>query len=244
MTDDALLTGLIDGELDPAEAAALQLRLATEPQLAERLAQLKAAQPDFRAAFAALAESAPVERLRARLDPHLAPAAPWASRRQALVGGAAAALLALGVVLGRVSAPEKSEDWRETVSDYMNLYVDAAFPATPPDRLAQTLTALGQKIGRPLDPSILAIDGLTPQFAAALSYQGASLAEIGYQEGDFAIALCIIKNGEADAPPSATQSGRLTRVAWSSGGRGYMAIGAASPSRIEGFARAARSRLN
>ena len=243
MTDDALLTALIDGELPDADVAALRARLAREPGLLGRLELLRSSQLPFAAAFEPLLAQAPLDRLRAGLHMPAPEAREARWPRRAMFGALCASLFALGVLAGRMAFQGKPDTWRTAVDNYMELYADAPFPNLPPEALARGLADLKQKIGRPLDAGTLAVEGLAPRFAAALSYHGAPLAEVGYQEGDVAIAICIIKNGEADKPPKASREGRLNRVSWAEGGRGYLAIGAASPERIMAFALAARERL-
>ena len=66
-SDDALLTGYLDGEITGAERAALEQRLLAEPALKVRLDQLGGGGRAFGTAFDALLAAAPQQRLSAML---------------------------------------------------------------------------------------------------------------------------------------------------------------------------------
>lgn len=68
--DDELLSALIDGELGAAEAAALEARLAAEPELARRLAALREADSALRGAYGPLADAPADPRLTALIQGH------------------------------------------------------------------------------------------------------------------------------------------------------------------------------
>ena len=241
MSDDALLTGLIDGQLAPTQIDALELRLRREPALLARLEQLRGA-PPLAPAFDALLQTAPIARMQTRLAEAQRGGTRFMPPRPAWAGVAAALFLA-GIMVGWGAFRAKPETWRDAVRDYMALYVGAPFPQLPGETLTAAVTGLSGQLNMKLDTATLAVDALTPRFAAALRYEGAPLAEIGYLDGDQAIALCIIRDGEVDAPPVASSDGRLSSVTWAKDGRGYLAIGATSPERIAAFAKAARTNL-
>ena len=241
MSDDTLLTGLIDGQLPADEIDALELRLRREPALLARFEQLRAT-PPLAPAFDALLQTAPVERMQARLAEGRRGRTRFTPPRPAWAGVAAALFLA-GVVVGWGAFRAKPETWRDAVRDYMALYVGAPFPQLSGESLTATVTGLSGQLQLKLDPATLGVDGLSPRFAAALRYDGAPLAEIGYLDGDQAIALCIIKDGEPDSPPTASAAGPLASVSWAKDGRGYLAIGATTRARIAAFAKAAQDNL-
>src|SRR5579863_8361320 len=65
--DDARLVAYIDRQLDVADRAALERRLAEDPVLRERLARLQDGDRPFADAFQVLRDAAPVGRGRASL---------------------------------------------------------------------------------------------------------------------------------------------------------------------------------
>ncbi|MCR4282179.1 MAG: zf-HC2 domain-containing protein, partial [Bauldia sp.] len=66
-TDDGILTAYIDGELSADERAALEARLAREPELQARLEVLRRGDRSFAKAYEALLSAAPAERMQAML---------------------------------------------------------------------------------------------------------------------------------------------------------------------------------
>jgi anti-sigma factor RsiW len=245
--DDALLTALIDGELDDADAAAINARLAAEPALAQRLADIRNAQLPLRAAFEVLAGEAPVARMAARLQPALS--APTRAQRTMPTRAAMAAAIGLGlfvggILLGHVTGSGEAESWRTAVAQYMTLYSADTFAGGDPAAVADTLAALSIRLKTKLDADRLTLDGLAPQRVEALQYDDAPLGQIGYLDGDAPIALCIIGDGEADTDVSVASRDGFTAVSWAAGGRGFMAIGKAPQARMIAFASAARARLD
>ena len=123
MSDDALLTGLIDGQLPPEQIAALEARLRREPALRTRLERLRAT-PPLAPAFDALLQRAPAARMQARLAEARRASSRFTPPRSVSAGIAAALFLA-GIVVGWGAFRAKPETWRDAVRDYMALYVGA-----------------------------------------------------------------------------------------------------------------------
>ena len=248
--DDGKLTAYLDGELDQAEQAALEARLASEPNLRERLEALRAAADRTRVAFAALLETAPVADMRARLDAALAatPArAAWPWRRSVAAIAAAVAIVAFaaGLGAGRWSGSlgdADHDDWRQAVVEYMELYTPESFGPAPSPRLAEALATLSQRLGAPLDVDRLQVPGLSLRVAIPLQYDGAPLGEIAYLDGATPVAFCITRNGEADAALTTSSRGGFAVASWAQGGRGFMLIGAIPSDRLTILARALKEK--
>src|SRR5438046_1859986 len=94
-TDDAELAALADGSLAPKRRAALDARVATSPELADRLAEQQRA---VSLAHSAAAEVEAPAGLRTRVDTQQRPRRAPARGRLVLVGGAAAAAAAAAAV--------------------------------------------------------------------------------------------------------------------------------------------------
>src|SRR5271166_6496720 len=134
--DDAELVALIDNELDETRNKALLARLETDERLRERYEALREAGAPIGAAFDALLEQAPLERLRAGL-----PLDSGARVPSGRFAGIAFRELAAGFVLGLVAAgvagwlaarSGMDEGWRAAVVDYMKLYTNDTFAFISP----------------------------------------------------------------------------------------------------------------
>jgi anti-sigma factor RsiW len=231
---------LLDDELDDDEAARLRARLAAEPALRQRFERLANVGSPLRAAFDTLLADAPVARLAAKLGgmPAARIARPW--MRRAAAGLAAALIFAGGFLAARWAQPE--EDWRQAVAEYFELYTSESFGAAASPALRGELETMGARLGLELDPDRLSVGGLAPRRAELLRYDGAPLAQIGYVDGEIAIAFCVIRDGEKDAPLSLASKQGLATASWAKGGRGFMLIGDLPADRIAAVARALRER--
>jgi hypothetical protein len=111
-TDLEQLETYLDDELSPEEAVELDRRLATDSQLADQLAQLRAQRAVRRSLFASMEPTdAQVEALLNRVDASLHRQANWSKRLRALryIGSAAACLL-VGFMLSHTMWPTQSHD--------------------------------------------------------------------------------------------------------------------------------------
>jgi anti-sigma factor RsiW len=111
-TDLQQLETYLDDELSPTEAAELDRRLATDSQLADELAQLRAQRGLRMSVFQAMEPTdAEVESLLARVDGSLHRQANWSKRLRALryVSSAAACLFA-GFMISHAMWPAQPQD--------------------------------------------------------------------------------------------------------------------------------------
>src|SRR5271166_3306543 len=231
--DDAELVALIDNELDETRNKALLARLETDERLRERYEALREAGAPIGAAFDALLEQVPLERLRARLP--LDSGARVPSRRFA---GMAFRELAAGLVFGPPRSGE-DEGWRAAVVDYMKLYTNDTFAFISPDRPVETfgLSAVGKKVGADLTPDNVKMPGLDFKVAFNLSYDGAPLGEIAYVDSTGApVLFCVIANKEADAPFRSAKRDQFSLALWSRNGLSYLVIGRMPEQRVAEFA--------
>ena len=245
--DDVLLTGMVDGELDEGRRNALLARLANEAPLRERLEAIKAGGRPFRAAFDALLEEAPLERLKASLaslGPAAAPRPAFWSMPRSLAAGVAVAVFLAGFGLGRFAphpAPEVQvaepvgEDWRDAVAEYAALYTHETFANAPADDSARgaELKTLGAKLGIDLSPERTRIDNLAFKTATLLAYDGAPLGQLAYSDAQAApVLFCIIADSRPDAPLVNEARGNFALTTWAHEGRGYMVIAHLPADRI------------
>src|SRR5271167_3066850 len=130
--EDARLVAYIDGELDKDERAAIEERLTTDADLRARLMRLREGDRPFVAAFAALLERAPVERLQASLAEHVAREErrrtsirdSWTLRTGLLAVAAGVILFCAGIAIGghgrswlAGTTADDDEDWRQSVAE-------------------------------------------------------------------------------------------------------------------------------
>jgi anti-sigma factor RsiW len=250
--DDRKLTAYLDGELDEAERAALDARLASDPSLRARLEALRAAADRTRLAFAALLETAPVASMRSRLDLALAAAparagAPWRQRVGAIAAAAAIVAFAAGLGAGRWSVGSgeglaESDDWRQAVAEYMALYTPESFGEAASPRLGDELASLSRRLGAPLDVDRLKIDDLSLRRVELLQYDGAPLGQIGYLDGATPVAFCILRDGEPDAAFATSSRDGFAVASWAQGGRGFMLIGKIPVDRLTALARSLKEK--
>jgi anti-sigma factor RsiW len=244
--EDARLVAFVDGELEEPARVALEERLAVDPVLRQRLTRLQEGDRPFAAAFAALLDEAPVQRLETSLAAHIQrqerqpTSIRDSSRAQARWLGVAAAvvLFCAGVVIGRYGpswsarAPEiaspsddHEEDWRQAVAEYMALYTRDTF-AMEPESQEQALAALGAKIGLSLTPERVALANLQFKGGQIFGFRGAPLAQFGYLDpATGPVLFCIIRDSEPDAAVKADNRGEFASASWARSGRGYMLIG-------------------
>ena len=232
--DDERLAALIDNELDEDEKNALLERLAQDEALRDRLAVLRQDRDRLVASFDALLAQAPLDRLRAAIPPaESRPSAPaerprirWLQLAAGVVLGlliaGAASRLGLGLFMN-----EEPENWRTAVIEYMDLYTSDTFALASPDGAVQAkqLQAVSAKVGVDITPDKAAVPGLRYRTALNFAYDGAPLGAIAYTDATGAPALlCVIADGEPNAPPQAVARDGLSYVTWSRGGRSYMFV--------------------
>jgi anti-sigma factor RsiW len=262
--DDALLVALIDGELSAPERDAILARLVDEKALRDRLAALQETGVGMREAFAALNDEAPAERLQAILAGALAGAAASprseessAPRRRPSIGAwlasltpkiavpVAAAFLAVGLIGGaigyglRAPAEPPQETWRQAVAEYWVLTTADTLALVPPPEVAkEQLAAAGARLGLPLTPEKIALDGPSFRGAQIFDFRGKPLTQIAYLDPDYGpIAYCVIADpSKPESPPAEDEMDGFSVVHWSGGGFGRMIIGRAPPERLRAFA--------
>jgi anti-sigma factor RsiW len=187
------------------------------------------------ASFDGLLEQAPLARLRTAL-----PADKPIRRLPRRFAGIALRELAAGVVIGALAAGaaiwaastfglfDGREDWRTAIAEYTHLYTNETFSPLKPDAMqeAAELKAVGAVVGANLTPENVALPDFRFASAFMLSYGGSPMGVLAYVDPSGApVLLCILADGESDAPTQSERRGDLSLAWWSRNGRSHLVIG-------------------
>lgn len=257
---DAVLTGYLDGELSEDERARVEDALLRDPSARYRLAVLERGGKAISAAFDAMLDDAPDDRLTERFSgavaqSHRAAAEPPREPVSRLVLALAACLLlvvggAIGFLAGQArerGALPASEQWLQAVAQQVSLYGPASLAEvslTPADA-QKRLTTLSAALDLSLQPSAVALPGLTLRRIDLLRVAGRPLGQLLYEGSTRGpVALCII--AEADEGATAQVRRRIAGmnlVYWNAGGHGFLLVGAAPPKMLDHLAQIIISEL-
>jgi anti-sigma factor RsiW len=237
ITDEELIAYL-DDVLDPARRREIGIALESDESLQHRLAALFIDKDAIKAAFDAVARTAPVQHMQQRLDDG------WEPSQQ---GGLSswrwsriAAVFALGIGLGYAGGAgvykSRDQNWHEAVANYQVLYVTGTLASLPADMESQRndIAAVSAKLGLSITPEALRVPGLGFKRAQLLQFQGRPLAQFAYLDADdVPVAFCATRTGDADSPVKTGRFHGLPAAFWSRGGYGFMVIGAARVEELE-----------
>ncbi|WP_242168809.1 MULTISPECIES: transcriptional regulator [unclassified Pseudomonas] len=245
---DELLVAYLDGELDAEQRQLIADQLKANPSVAARLDELQCADLPFKAAFDAMLDEAPTERLNAMLKA-LPPAhAPAMSRRRFLA--VAASFAVAGVVADRLymSWPraESGQGWRASVAEYMALYTPETLEnlnADPVSHAAQ-LSSVGAQLGLPLSPDAVNLPGAEFRRAQILDYDGVLIGQLTYLDPRHGpLALCITASKRGTQPAATEQRRGMNVVYWANPSHGFMLIGRNSFEALQVMASSVERRL-
>ena len=263
---DSQLVAYVDGTLSPPEREALEARLAGDPALKARLAELASGGRPFAGAYELLLRNAPRERLAAAFERARSrfAAAGAAKRRFAAqrwlrpLAAAIVVFLAGGAVglgfehllpnreIAGAESGAKPDGWRTVVAEYLTLYTRDTLANMPDDRsLRETeLKSVGDKLALGLSVDKVALDGLALKRSQLFDLDGRALAQIAYLTSDDGpVAFCIIADGEGNRDLSFEERQGKNVVYWSKGGHAFMLIGKLSRSALETFAASLAARV-
>lgn len=257
--DEGILVAYLDGALEAEERAALEARLASDPSLRARLEELRGGGRPFAAAYDALLDAAPTERLGVMLADATSGHAVRAGAGRRLAAIAAAIVLFLvGAAVGylwpiymdddtvEVAESPAPPNWRQVVAEYQTLMTRDTLAIIPesPAVLSDEVTAIGERVGLELTPDRLELPHVYLKMAQLLEFRGMPLARLAYlSREDGPIAFCIIANGQPDAEFAFEQREGSNIVFWTRDGLGYMLIGHAPREALETLAGELASRF-
>jgi hypothetical protein len=235
---DEQLVAYLDGELDGEYRDQLDSAIAEDSLLSLRVQWLSRSNLPYKNAYDELAQQAPLERLQARLDAIPAPQRPGFNRRW-FIGGAAAALLAGGVLADRLFLgwhAAQSNDWRALVGDYMALYVPQTLDHLPTDEASQRaqLRTIDARLGLNLSPATLKLPGAEFKRAQMLEYDGVPIAQIVYLDAKHGpLALCVTRSNSGTQPLAHERRREMNVVYWTEREHAWMLIGHSPANYLE-----------
>ncbi|NEI74176.1 transcriptional regulator [Rhizobium lusitanum] len=251
MSVDELIVAYLDDELDAAAKLAVEDRLNRDSAFCDRFEFLTSNSVPMHAAFAALLDDAPVERMKSALPPldRIVPDPALPNRRRFL----AAACLAAGAVAGGglvrlLSSGEtgSSQNWRAVVADYMQLYSADTLsnlsddPAVKADQISRVASVMQL----PLTTQGLMISGIPFKRAQLLTFDRKPLAQIAYLDPKYGpLALCITHSSKGKSDFQREQRLGMNIVFWSSADHSFMVIGRNPPEQLGAIANQLQSGL-
>jgi hypothetical protein len=245
---DEQLVAYLDGELDGEYRHQLDNAIAEDSLLSLRVQWLSRSNLPYKNAYDELAQQAPLDRLQARLDAIPAPQRPGFNRRW-FIGGAAAALLAGGVLADRLFLgwhAAQSNNWRALVGDYMALYVPQTLDHLPTDDASQRaqLRTVDARLGLNLSPATLKLPNAEFKRAQMLEYDGVPIAQIVYLDAKHGpLALCVTRSNSGTQPLAHERRREMNVVYWTEREHAWMLIGHDAPVALEDKAKLLKSRL-
>jgi anti-sigma factor RsiW len=244
MSADELIVAYLDDELDAAAKSAVEDRLNRDSAFSERFEFLASNSVSMRAAFTALLDEAPVERMKSNLP------APGGIKQNAALPDRrrflAAACLIAGAVAGGglvrlLSSGEaaSSQNWRAVVADYMQLYSADTLgnlsddPAVKADQIARVASIMEL----PLTTQGLMISGIPFKRAQLLTFNKKPLAQIAYLDPKYGpIALCVTHTSAGKADFQKEERLGMNIIFWASADHSFMVIGRNPPDQLEEIA--------
>ncbi|MEM6712306.1 MAG: hypothetical protein AAF590_08485 [Pseudomonadota bacterium] len=260
---DSHLTGYLDGELELAQARAIEESLATDAAMAERLSALEEAKQPLIDTFdmsALQAPSMPSDLAKAindfadpmngavgkgvaddSLRTMNVPSRSWfgvTGRRMRFASALAASFAAGFVVMGaHNSLPNaaRSADWVDIVASYQALYVTQTLEG--PTQLGEKTEAVLRHAEETFGVDLRAVtdlEGLTFKRAQILGLENELLLQVAYlDEAGVPFAFCVTRVNDGQDDGSSRMSHALASHSWVDNGIGYVLVGGHDLERVE-----------
>ena len=248
---DETLVAYLDGALAPAERADIDIRAASNPALAGRIALLAKSSLSYAQAFQQQLAEADADKLQSMLSAlPVAPALPIRKNfaRRKLIGAVAAALL-VGIAGDRlvlIAQNQLGHDddaesyWRSVVAEYLALYTAETLEAVETNdasRQAQ-LSFVGQRMGLTLDLATLRLPGLDLKRTQLLQYDDRPLGQILYLDPEYGpLAFCLVKSDAGRQDLKTEQRYGLNIAYWSSASHAFIMAADQPMARLASLAR-------
>lgn len=251
MTDvSTLLSAYLDGELDAAQAEAVEARLASDPVVqAELDALIQAdvlAQEQFEEQLSDPVPFALAQQIKAtELETPKAPARPiWGAMAASLV------VFALGGVGGYVlkdqtTAPVQTAGWLADIADYHAVYASQGrhLVEVGADEADHIETWLGNTIGASFTIPDLSGFDLTFEGGRLLVANGKPVAQLMYRDADGTVVALCLQQSDTETTGAPTFNERTINgfdfVSWRAGNAQYVVIGEGGTPELPDIAAAA-----
>jgi anti-sigma factor RsiW len=239
--DETDLLAYADGNLSPQHISEVEAMIAGSPELAARLAAMRASALPYGAAY----EAQPLPPLPARLRARIADLIEADSRRQQARRSSwsrLAAAFAAGVVCCAISwtllstgpplalAAQEISPWIRAVADYQQLYSRETLAHVTEDHQLSERIIGELRVADRISVRVpdLRSAGLTFKRVQRLNFHQQPVVQMVYlpEHGD-PIALCVTRDARADQDPHVQQIDELSTVTWRRGSLGYVLLGRA-----------------
>lgn len=243
------LNAYVDGELQPAERAAVEAYLADNPADRERVAAWRDQEATLRALYGHVAEEA----VPARLSPHrISMERRRNLRRTAMAVAAALVLVVLGGTGGWIGRGLIGQDASQVtlVSE-----AEAAHALYTPEVLhpvevngeqgAHLSKWLSKRLDRSLSIPDLSSEGFSLVGGRLLPAAGSAAALLMYENGDGArVTLYVVPNSGAETAMRFSSAGELTAVSWQVETLGCVLVGSLPRETLMKLAKASYGSLD
>jgi anti-sigma factor RsiW len=245
------LSAYLDGALDPAEAEAVEARLAVDPQAQAEFDALIAADAFARSEFEAMLHAPVPFKLAQQIKATPVSENPAVPKVRPIWGALAAGLVVFafggvgGYALKGQNTPVQATGWLAQIADYHGVYASQGrhLVEVGADESAHIETWLGDTIGTEFKIPVLTSFGLTFEGGRLLVANGKPVAQLMYRQADgTVIALCLQRsNRENVGEPVFNQQTikGFDFVSWSERGADYVVIGPAGQPDLGAIAAAA-----
>ncbi len=251
--DDTLLMSYVDGELDPAGIAEIEVAMAADLTVARRVRLMRDTTAALRAAFnEAIHEPVP-ERLLAPLGAQ-APQ-PWRAglfRRYAAMAavlviavlGGMAIFASSGIELPYTLVAQQQDNWLSSVSNYHQVYVrtvsreDRSLVDVGGEDLAYLEDWFGKRLKRDVRLPKLDAKGFRLQGGRLTFVESQPGAQFFYRafDGDDVVSLTIAQTKRKDAQWTQVRRGNLNVIYWRKNGYAYVFAGTVDRPVLHGVA--------
>ena len=248
--DDVMLMEYVDGTADAQVSALIERAAARSPEVAERLAAMKASALPFRELFERQVLPAVPQQLTTRVTqmtarvPSRRTATPWlavAFLAGVVVTGFAFKSLswigddlppAVSRLAALVSPSAGMPRWARAVVDYQDLYSRETVASLTENSAAtaRLVDEIHRVDGMRIHVPDLREAGLTFKRVQRLNYKGRPIVQIVYLADRGApVALCAIADAGPDASLHAQEIGDMKAILWRKGNIGYVLVSKDAP---------------